>query len=304
MRRRPVSGAGPSASDAPWRVVASARTSVGRQRSDNQDAFGMIRLGIGASSEGAPGTEAAGDWGGFSPAARLDADDSAFLLVVADGMGGAAAGEVASRLAVSTMREVVGSRWREDRGGVEGTPEELAELLQAAAIEANDRIHEWSARHSEYRGMGSTLTAVGLVDRTAVLAQVGDSRAYLFREGRDLQLTEDQTMARKLVESGSMAPEEAEESNQSHMLLQALGTEPEVRPAVDTHALRPDDRLLLCSDGLSDPLSSGEMREILRRAPEPERATEALVERANERGGPDNITVLLARVHFGPASDS
>jgi len=300
-----VSGAGSSASDASWRVVASARTSVGRQRSDNQDAFGMLRLGIGPPSEGAPGNEAAEDWGGFSPSARLDAGDPAILLVVADGMGGAAAGEVASRLAVSTVREVVGSRWREDRGaGAEGTPEELAGLLQSAAIEANDRIHEWSARHSEYRGMGSTLTAVGLVDRTAVLAQVGDSRAYLFREGRDLQLTEDQTMARKLVESGSMAPEEAEESSQSHMLLQALGTEPEVRPAVDSHPLRPDDRLLLCSDGLSDPLSSGEMREILRRAPEPERATEALVERANERGGPDNITVLLARVHFGPASDS
>ena len=303
MRRRTVSASDPSASDGSWRVAASARTSVGRQRSDNQDAFGMLHLGSGTSeSEGDAGEDG---WAGFSTSARLDAGDPGCLLVVADGMGGAAAGEVASRLAVATVREVVGSRWSERRDdGVSPTPDELSEILRAAAVEANDRIHEWSARHSEYRGMGSTLTALGVVDRSAVVAQVGDSRAYLFRDGEERQLTEDQTMARKLVESGSLAPEEAEGSSQAHMLLQALGTEPEVRPSVDTHRLRPDDRLLLCSDGLSDPLSADEMREILRGSPDPERATEALIERANERGGPDNITVLLARVDFGDAPDS
>lgn len=257
--------------------------------------------GRGAGDDAAGGDDGAVDgWSEFPASARLVSTGPGCLLLVADGMGGAAAGEIASRLAVTTVQEIVASRWAEASSGGKPPrmPEALSGLLQEAVLEANRRIHDWGGRHPEYRGMGSTLTAVGVVDRTAVVAHVGDSRAYLVRDGRPAQLTDDQTMARKLVEAGRLAPEEAKESSQAHMLLQALGTEPKVQPEVDAHPLQPDDLLLLCSDGLSETVSAGGMAEVLAGAPDLGRAADELIDRANEGGGPDNITVLLARVEF------
>lgn len=296
------------------RVVARARTAVGRQRSDNQDAFSLLGLGGGEGAgdgaddgDVAPDPSGAGDpagaggleaWSLVPSSARLDGGEGGALLLVADGMGGAAAGEVASRLAVTTVEEVVAARWPRGarRASGAGEAEALSELMREAVDTANDRIHEWSDRHAEYRGMGSTLTAVGVVGRRAVVAQVGDSRAYLVRDGRPVQLTEDQTVAQKLVESGSMDPEEARKSGQAHVLLQALGTEPEVRPEVETHDLRPGDRLLLCTDGLSQTVPAPELAEALAGDAGLDAAAERLIQRANAGGGPDNITVLLARV--------
>lgn len=314
----------PTGPDArPLRVVARARTAVGRQRSDNQDAFTLLGLGGGGAGDGPADADVSAEpagvgnpSGGGEPAgaggleawslvpstARLDAGEGGALLLVADGMGGAAAGEVASRLAVTTVEEVVAARWRPPGRDGGGGAEALAELMREAVATANDRIHEWSGRHAEYRGMGSTLTAVGVVGRRAVVAQVGDSRAYLIRDGRPVQLTEDQTVAQKLVESGSMDPEEARRSGQAHVLLQALGTEPEVRPEVETHELRPGDRLLLCTDGLSQTVAAPELAEVVAGDVGLDAAAERLVERANAGGGPDNITVLLARVEAAAAT--
>ena len=316
----------PDADPRRLRVVARARTAVGRQRSDNQDAFSLLGLGGDAAGDGTPGGDVvpdlsgvgdpahAGDaegaggldaWSLVPSSARLDGGEGGALLLVADGMGGAAAGEVASRLAVTTVEEVVAARWPRDGRHASGAAEAeaLSELMREAVATANDRIHEWSDRHAEYRGMGSTLTAVGVVGRRAVVAQVGDSRAYLVRDGRPVQLTEDQTVAQKLVESGSMDPEEARKSGQAHVLLQALGTEPEVRPEVETHDLRPGDRLLLCTDGLSQTVPGPELAEVLAGDAGLDAAAERLIERANAGGGPDNITVLLARLTAaaGPA---
>lgn len=265
----------------------------------------MTGLGEGREPEPPRDEDAPLDgWSEFPETTRLEAAEPGFLFQVADGMGGAAAGEIASRLAVTTVQEVVDTRWRERGDAAPPAPEEFSRFLRDALLEANHRVHEWSDRHTEYRGMGSTLTAVGLVDRTAVLAHVGDSRAYLYRDERLVQLTEDQTIAQKLVETGRLSPDEAEGSSQAHMLLQALGTEPELRPDLDARPLRAGDRLLLCSDGLSETVTAADIGEVLRRTPDLGRATEALIDRANERGGPDNVTVLLVRVDFGATPDT
>ena len=279
-------------------VVASARTDVGRQRSENQDAFTLTPLGDAAVRP---------DRGGSGPntgtvvpvSARLDATAPGFLFVVADGMGGAAAGEIASRLAVTTLDQVVASGWEEHPPD---TAAALGELMSEAVSEANGRIHDWAERHREYRGMGSTLTALGLLGPTAIVRHVGDSRAYLVRDGEVRQITEDQTVAQKLVESGSLSPEEALESRQSHVLLRALGTEPEVEAQPEAIELRDGDGLLLCTDGLSHLVPPTRIAEILRAAPDPATAVDRLIEGANDGGGHDNITVVFARVGAGDAT--
>lgn len=282
----------PDTGPAAGRVVAFGRTDVGRERSDNQDAFSMTTLGeVTARSSREDENEELG--AGIPTTARLDATAHGFLFVVADGMGGAAGGEIASRLAVTTVEEVVTARWRQSPPA---TAESLADLVAAAVEEANGRIHQWASRHAEYRGMGSTLTAVGLVGRTGVVSHVGDSRAYLLREDRAVQLTEDQTVARKLVESGDLSPEEAAESSQAHVLLRAVGTEPEVRPETGRLDLRAGDGLLLCTDGLSRTADPDLLARTVAGASDPSDAVDRLVDRANAAGGADNVTVLLARL--------
>ena len=203
------------------------------------------------------------------------------FFAIADGMGGARAGEIAAGLAAAALEE------RAEPQGAEG--------IVALIEEANRRIWERSLQDPATAGMGTTLTAT-LVDAEAgviVIGHVGDSRAYLYRGGALEQLTTDHSLVVELIESGVLTPEEAERHPQRSAITRAVGTE----PTVDVDAFSVDaeagDLYLICSDGLTDMLTAGEVEAILEKAGDPSRAAEALVAAANARGGEDNITVVL-----------
>jgi PPM family protein phosphatase len=216
---------------------------------------------------------------------RRDNEDNAFarapLFVVADGMGGAQAGEVASRLAVEAFqREMPES----------GTPEHrLAECVRAA----NRTIYEMSRSEHERAGMGTTLTAAYLDDDDLAIAHVGDSRAYLFRDETLRRLTEDHSLVEELVRRGKLTEEQAAEHPQRSIITRALGPEPEVEVDTWTYPVQSGDVLLLCSDGLTSMISEEQITQILSSAPSLERAAQHLIAAANEAGGRDNITVIL-----------
>jgi PPM family protein phosphatase len=206
------------------------------------------------------------------------------LFVVADGMGGAQAGEVASGLAAETFAAGLPDG---------GSPEER---LAAQALEANRRIHERSRRDHEVAGMGTTLTAAYVDGDEVALAHVGDSRAYLLRDGELTQLTRDHTLVEELVRRGRLTEEEAAGHPQRSIITRALGPEPDVEVDTFTQRVRDGDVLLLCSDGLTSMVSEAEVGAILRGAASLRDAGRALVEAANEAGGRDNITVVLVRL--------
>jgi PPM family protein phosphatase len=206
------------------------------------------------------------------------------LFVVADGMGGAQAGEVASKLAVEAFQ-----------GGLPdgGEPElDLAQLAQAA----NARIHELSHANAEQAGMGTTLTAIYVGESEVAIAHVGDSRAYCLREGELVKLTDDHSLVDELMRQGRLTPEEAVEHPQRSVITRALGIEGTVE--VDTRSFkgRAGDVYLICSDGLTTMVSEERIAQILVATPRLRDAGEALIAEANGAGGRDNITVVLLRL--------
>ena len=206
------------------------------------------------------------------------------LFVVADGMGGAQAGEVASQIAVEAFKRGL-------RNSLE--PEAaLAELTR----EANARIHELSHSHTEQAGMGTTLTAMYVGEQDVAIAHVGDSRAYCLRDGELIRLTDDHSLVDELMRQGRLTPEEAEEHPQRSVITRALG--PEGTVEVDTRSFhaRAGDVYLLCSDGLTTMVSERELTRVLREHRQLRGAGEALIAAANAAGGRDNITVLLVRL--------
>ncbi|HWF73309.1 MAG TPA: Stp1/IreP family PP2C-type Ser/Thr phosphatase [Solirubrobacteraceae bacterium] len=206
------------------------------------------------------------------------------VFVVADGMGGAQAGEVASRIAVDAFAEGLPE---------EGSPEER---LSAVALDANRRIYELSQSESERAGMGTTLTAAYLGESDLSIAHVGDSRAYLFRDGELTRLTQDHSLMAELIRRGKLTEEEAADHPQRSIITRALGPEPEVTVDTWTYPVRAGDVILLCSDGLTSMVSEARVAEILRSSNELERAAQALIDEANRAGGRDNITVILFRL--------
>jgi len=214
------------------------------------------------------------------------------LFVVADGMGGAAAGEVASEMATKTIYEQLLSAWGSER---ELTPQRFAYRLREAVEAANRQIHSYAAAHPELRGMGTTTTAVGILGDRFFLSQVGDSRAYLIRQGQAVQLTKDQSLMQRLVEAGELTEEEAAKSERRNIILQALGPDARVKVDLTHQEVRRGDILVLCSDGLSGSVKKEEIAEIATRERDLQAACDRLIALANQRGGPDNITVILAR---------
>jgi protein phosphatase len=205
------------------------------------------------------------------------------LFAVADGMGGAQAGEVASDIAVRTL----------DADLARGRP---ADALVSVIEEANRRIHERSRTDAGLAGMGTTITAAYVDESAVVLAHVGDSRAYLLRSGRLTRLTKDHSLVGELVERGKLTEEQAEAHPQRSVITRALGPEPSVEVDVDVFPARPGDVFLLCSDGLTDMISEQQLAPILTEARTLERAGRALIAAANEAGGRDNISVVLFRL--------
>jgi len=216
------------------------------------------------------------------------------LFVVADGMGGAQAGEVASRLAVESFQPGVA-----DSSG----PPEAA--LAALAREANTRIHELSHSNAEQAGMGTTLTAVYVGEEEVAIAHVGDSRAYCLRDGELLRLTDDHSLVDELLRQGRLTPEEAVEHPQRSVITRALGPEGTVEVDTRSFRARAGDVYLLCSDGLTTMLSEEQIAALVLASSSLRDAGEALVAAANAAGGRDNITVVLLRLEDvgAPPSD-
>ncbi len=206
------------------------------------------------------------------------------LFVVADGMGGAQAGEVASRLAVESFQ-----------GGLHDAAEPEAELAELAR-KANARIHELSHSHAEQAGMGTTLTAVYVGEQEVSIAHVGDSRAYRMRDGELLRLTEDHSLVDELLRQGRLTPEEAVEHPQRSVITRALGPEGAVEVDTRSYSARDGDVYLLCSDGLTTMVAEDRLSELLREHDTLRERGEALIAAANEAGGRDNITVVLLRL--------
>ena len=217
------------------------------------------------------------------------------VFAVADGMGGARAGEVASQIAAEAFR---------DPRDPAQTPEQQ---LERVVQEANRRIYDLALRDQSRRGMGTTLTAT-LVDGDCVsIGHVGDSRAYRLRAGELAQLTQDHSLVAELERSGQLTPEAAEHHPQRSIITRALGPEREVEVDTHTHPARDGDVYVLCSDGLTGMISDGELATLVRGAPSLESAADALVRAANQSGGKDNVTVVLFRLEddgAGPAGDT
>jgi serine/threonine protein phosphatase PrpC len=206
------------------------------------------------------------------------------LFVVADGMGGAQAGEVASRLAAEAFAAGLPD---------DGTSEQR---LEQRVREANSRIHDVSQEDRALNGMGTTITAAHLDGDELALAHVGDSRAYLLRDGELTRLTRDHTLVDELVRRGELTEQEAAEHPQRSIITRALGPEPDVEIDLRTHRVQAGDVLLLCSDGLTGMIGEDEVAQILAHAGGLGDAGRALVHAANEAGGRDNITVVLFRL--------
>ncbi len=207
------------------------------------------------------------------------------LFVVADGMGGHVGGEVASKIAVDTFTAFIQSH-----DDAKSARDEIR-VLSEALLEANSAVqHE--AKSKNLLGMGTTFTAARIRGRTATICHVGDSRAYLLQDGELRSLTQDHTIVWLLVEEGVISPEEAKDHPERHMLTQALGTQELIEPDIVREEIPAAARLLLCSDGLHDTVPAQEIAELAS-GPKLEAAAQALVDRANAHGGPDNITLIL-----------
>lgn len=216
------------------------------------------------------------------------------VFAVADGMGGHAAGEVASRLAVEALEATTKSR----QLGVETADAAGAELgLRAAVDEGNRRILESVLQNAEWRGMGTTIVVLKVVGEHAVIGHVGDSRAYRLQGNEMQRLTNDHSWVSEQVRHGLISDEQAHRHPMRNIVTRALGNVARVDLEVTRHSIRPGDVLLLCSDGLNSMLVDDEIAQILRgHSGDPESACQALVTAANARGGEDNITVVVIMI--------
>lgn len=258
------------------RISLFGRTDVGQIREHNEDNFLIADLTRRSRSlMEADRNQTVGERG--------------TVMGVCDGMGGAAAGEVASQLAVDIIYEKL------SQGDPPEAEDELARRLVRAVEEAGIRIFTEARADRSRRGMGTTSTITALLGPRLFLAQVGDSRAYLLRGGVLTQVTRDQSLVTQLIEAGQLTEEEAETFEHNNIILQALGTAETVQVDLTYVDLRQNDLLMICSDGLSGMIRSHEIREVLLANPEPIDACKVLTERANLAGGHDNITVIVAR---------
>ncbi len=264
----------------PVRVRIFGRTDVGQIREHNEDNFVVANLTTGTR--------------GLMAENRVqEIGEKGTLLGVCDGMGGAAAGEVASQLAVDLIYERLAA------GGEPADGDEFARRLVKAVEEAGARIFNEARADRSRRGMGTTATVAALLDSRLFVAQVGDSRAYVLREGQLVQVSRDQSLVNQLIEAGQLTEEEAETFEHNNIILQALGTSETVQVDLTYVDLRKGDTLLLCSDGLSGMIRADEIREVLYEVDDPLDACRQLTERANAAGGHDNITVIVARFDEG-----
>ncbi|HLB36289.1 MAG TPA: Stp1/IreP family PP2C-type Ser/Thr phosphatase [Gemmatimonadales bacterium] len=238
-------------------ITFAGRTDVGVVRSGNEDSFLML--------------------------------PERGLFIVADGMGGHAAGEVASEMAVRIMARELGDPTTRTDG-------ELAEGMRLAIQKANAAIFERTLTEHDKRGMGTTATALILAGSRYLIGQVGDSRAYLLRERRLLQLTKDHSYVQEQVDAGYLTPEQARTHPYSNVITRCVGANSDVTPDIYVGALRPGDKYLLASDGLTGMLEDADLQAALQVNDQPQDLVDGLIAEANRRGGLDNVTAILIRI--------
>jgi len=269
-----------------------ATSHIGRVRRGNEDNYLLLQL---SNSKTWTSSQ---DPAEFSiESHKFEIDEKGLVVAVSDGMGGALAGEVASQMAVET----VSSRLLNEDPDATVSPDapynSLIERLYDATVYANHLIHNQGRTDPQFNGMGATFTGIGITPDAVDLIQVGDSRAYLIRNARIYQITKDQSLVQQLIDSQQISPEEAETHALKNVILQALGAQNEVFPVPARLIPQRDDILLLCSDGLSNKLHAEDLlRIVLDNLSRLDAACAELVKEANERGGEDNITVILARL--------
>jgi serine/threonine protein phosphatase PrpC len=256
----------------PIHLSVYGQTDTGLVRPSNEDAFVIADLTGGSLlSE--------------SRIARFEVGQQGVLLAVSDGMGGHAAGEVASALVVESLERSMAKHPEEARDA----------LLEKAVLQANREV--WEAGHCPGREhMGATLTAMFIHGGVAYIAEVGDSRAYLVRSGNVLQCTRDQSYAQLLLDAGAISSQDAKKSGINNFILQAMGLKPDVVVALGRLELRDRDAFILCSDGLSNKATVEELRDLVLTSPQLDVACVRMIDLANKRGGEDNITVIVAGV--------
>jgi PPM family protein phosphatase len=270
----------------PLQIQSWGLSDTGRVRPVNEDRFLITEFPLGTAGQS-----------GQSAGPRVH------LFAVADGMGGHAGGQRASALALETLQSYLGDAlqtWRDHRGNAS---DQVLASLQAAVAAADAEVHGESRQRPELHGMGCTLTVGCLWQRELLIAQVGDSRCYLVRNDVMKRLTSDQTIVAELLRAGVLKPAEAARHPWRHVITNAIGgTETGGRPELQRVSVQSGDLILLCSDGLTDMVSDDEILAEVRAEASPERLSQRLVSRANERGGRDNITAVVARL-IDPGAD-
>jgi protein phosphatase len=266
-------------------VELHAKSDVGRVRRGNEDNFLVLELSKEQTWTGTDGADAPKDLTNF------ELGEKGLVLVVSDGMGGALAGDVASRMAVDSVRDMIMGN------NSEGCDQDasLVDCLKNATVYANLAIHHRSQEDSRCAGMGATFTGAAIRGDLLDLVQVGDSRGYIIRKDQIRLATKDQSLVQQLVDVGQISEAEAETHMFRNVILQALGAQGDVTPVTGRIRLRRGDMLLLCSDGLSGKLRSEDIQNIVASNHDLARACDELIAEANNRGGEDNITVILAR---------
>src|SRR5436190_7430688 len=270
-------------------VELHAKSDVGRVRRGNEDNFLLLDLTTARTWSGSDGAENPEDMRRFS------IGEQGLVLVVSDGMGGALAGDVASRMAVETVREMLIESDAEEQENKNDAEKDLVDYLRHATVYANLAIHHRSQEDTRCAGMGATFTGAAVRGEMLDLVQVGDSRGYIIRKDQIRLATKDQSLVQQLVDVGQISEAEAETHMFRNVILQALGAQSEVTPVTGRIRLRREDTLLLCSDGLSGKLRAEDIQSIVASTPDLARACDELIAEANNRGGEDNITVILAR---------
>lgn len=263
----------------PVRVSVFGKTDPGRSRDHNEDTFLVADLSTGNAS--------------LQPDVRRhEIGERGSLFMVADGMGGAAAGELASAMAADLIYRHMATAWAADAAN---SPDQFAYRMREAVELANGQIYSYAREHPEVRGMGTTVTAAGVFGSDLYLTQIGDSRAYLVRGAEAVQLTKDQSLMQRLVDAGELTQDEAAQSERRNIILQALGPDPRVKVDLTQQSIRRGDTLILCSDGLSGLVRPEEFARMAGEHADLPALCSALIDLANARGGPDNITVVAAR---------
>jgi protein phosphatase len=273
-------------------IETYATSHVGRVRRGNEDNYLLLNL---ADSKQLTSSQDAKEF--IIESRKFEIDENGIVLAVSDGMGGALAGEIASQMAVETVSQRLCDDDPEKTISPESNKLSLVEKIYEATVYANHLIHHRGRTDPKYSGMGATFTAVGVTAGGVDLIQVGDSRGYLIRNAKIYQITKDQSLVQQLIDSGQILPEEAERHALKNVILQALGAQNEIYP-VPAHLIpQRDDILLLCSDGLSNKLPAEDLLRIVSdNFNNLEAACRGLIKEANERGGEDNITVILAKL--------